>query len=56
LGLGIFISPLIVCVIIFFGAFAWEVVRDWLYNYRVDFLDIFFGVLPSLLILLTSFI
>ena len=54
LFLGIFTSPLIVAIAILFLAFAWEIVREQLYNYKVDFMDIFFGILPSLLILATS--
>ena len=56
LFLGIFTTPLITAIVILFLAFAWEIARKKLYNYRVDFMDIFFGVLPSLLILATSLI
>jgi len=54
LFLGVFLTPLIVSIAILFLAFAWEIAREQLYNYRVDFWDIFFGILPSLLILATS--
>jgi len=54
LFLGVFLTPLITAIAILFLAFAWEIAREQLYNYRVDFWDIFFGILPSLLILAAS--
>jgi hypothetical protein len=55
LFLTIWFAPLIVVFMITSLAILWEFVRMWMYDYEIDFKDIFFGILPSLLIWLASF-
>ena len=50
--LGFFINPFIVFMILVIAAFAWEIARD----KQLDYWDIFFGVLPAFLLLISSII
>ena len=50
--LGFIMNPFIVFMILVIVAFAWEIARD----QQLDYWDIFFGVLPAFLLLISSII
>ena len=56
LVLGFILNPFIVFMILVIVAFAWEIARDQLYSIKLDYWDIFFGVLPAFLLLISFII
>ena len=50
--LGFILNPFIVFMILVIAAFVWEIARD----QQLDYWDIFFGVLPAFLLLISFII
>ena len=50
--LGFVMNPFIVLLILVFVGFAWEIAREKLYSIKLDYWDIFFGILPGFLLLI----